>query len=81
MPTGAAGRFDLSGVRVNDCQYQTEIDQRLVRPMAGLLWLVLVVVVALLLANFVNAAVGGIVGLILAVLVFLLVIREADHVA
>lgn len=49
--------------------------------MAGLLWLVLVVVVALLLANFVNAAVGGIVGLILAVLVFLLVIREADHVA
>ena len=46
--------------------------------MVGLLWLALVVVIAIVLAQFVNAAVGGIVGLILAVLVFLLVIREAD---
>lgn len=46
--------------------------------MTGLLWLAVVVIIAVVLANFVNAAVGGIVGLILAVLVFLLVIREAD---
>lgn len=45
--------------------------------MAGLLWLIVVVIVAVVLANFVNAALGGIVGLILALLVFLLVIREA----
>lgn len=47
--------------------------------MTGLLWLVLVVIVGVLLAQFVNAAVGGIVGLILAILVFLLVIREAPR--
>src|ERR1035437_7585130 len=39
-------------------------------PMSRLLWLVVVIVVAVLLANFVNAAVGGVVGLILAILVF-----------
>lgn len=46
--------------------------------MSGLLWLIAVIIIAAVLANFVNAAVGGIVGLILAVLVFLFVIREAD---
>lgn len=45
--------------------------------MAGILWLVAVVIIGVLLAQFVNAAVGGVVGLILAILVFLLVIREA----
>jgi hypothetical protein len=43
----------------------------------GLLWLIAVVIIGVLLAQFVSAAVGGIVGLVLAVLVFLLVIREA----
>jgi uncharacterized BrkB/YihY/UPF0761 family membrane protein len=45
--------------------------------MANLLWLVIVVVVGVLLAQFVNAAVGGIVGVILAILVFLFVIDRA----
>lgn len=45
--------------------------------LAGLLWLVAVVIIGILLAQFVSGAVGGIVGLILAVLVFLLVIRQA----
>jgi hypothetical protein len=44
---------------------------------AGLLWLAAVIVIGVLLAQLVNAAVGGIVGVILAILVFLLVIREA----
>lgn len=43
----------------------------------GILWLVAVVIIGVLLAQFVSAAVGGIVGLVLAILVFLLVIREA----
>lgn len=47
--------------------------------MVGLLWLALVIIVGVLLAQFVNAAVGGIVGLILAILVFLLVIRESPR--
>jgi hypothetical protein len=45
--------------------------------MMGILWLVAVVIIGVLLAQFVSAAVGGIVGLVLAILVFLLVIREA----
>lgn len=45
--------------------------------MVGILWLVAVVIIGVLLAQFVSAAVGGVVGLILAVLVFLLVIRQA----
>lgn len=45
--------------------------------MVGILWLIAVIVLAVLLAQFVNAALGGIVGLVLAVLVFLLVIRQA----
>ncbi|MFT4049571.1 MAG: hypothetical protein QM648_07000 [Solirubrobacterales bacterium] len=45
--------------------------------MTGIIWLIAVVIIGVLLAQFVNAAVGGLVGLILAVLVFLLVIREA----
>lgn len=45
--------------------------------MMGILWLVAVVIIGVLLAQFVNAAVGGIVGLVLAILVFLLIIREA----
>lgn len=44
--------------------------------MTGLLWLVLVIVDAALIAGFVNAAIGGVVGLILAVLVFLFVARR-----
>ena len=45
--------------------------------MVGILWLIGVVIIGVLLAQFVNGAVGGIVGLVLAILVFLLVIREA----
>lgn len=45
--------------------------------MVGLLWLIAVIIIGVLLAQFVNAAVGGVVGLVLAILVFLLVIREA----
>ena len=45
--------------------------------MMGILWLVAIVIIGVLLAQFVSAAVGGIVGLVLAILVFLLVIREA----
>jgi hypothetical protein len=43
-----------------------------------ILWLVLVIIIGILLAQFVNAAVGGIVGLILAVIVFFLFFRAAE---
>lgn len=45
--------------------------------LANLLWLALIVVLAVVLAQFVGSAIGGIVGLALAVIVFLLVIRRA----
>ena len=45
--------------------------------MINLLWLILVIIIAAALARFVNVAVGGIVGLVLAVLVFIFVIQAA----
>lgn len=53
------------------------MDSRKGGSLTGLLWLVLVVIIGVLLAQFVNGAIGGIVGLVLAVLVFLFVIRKA----
>jgi anaerobic C4-dicarboxylate transporter len=43
------------------------------------LWFALVLIVAFLLARFVGTAVGGLVGLVLAILVFYFVFRVADE--